>query len=213
MDLTDPLTAVAPSVHTRLLVYLWHQGGPQSGRALARALEPHATRPTVQEALRHLEAAGVVVATNRPPAVLYELNRDHVAAKAVGELADLRGALWARIVAEIEGWSSKPIGGYLFGSAARGEATAESDIDLLLVYADAGDGSQAEPDQARLAQGLTAWSGNRSQVIDMTMSQLAAADRDGQPLIAELQRDAVALHGPRLQTLLRQAHQESPSSP
>ena len=66
---------------------------------------------------------------------VHELNRDHVAAPIAEALAGLRLVLWKRFRSALGAWDPKPVYGCVFGSAARGDGDADSDIDLLLVRA------------------------------------------------------------------------------
>jgi predicted nucleotidyltransferase len=57
----------------------------------------------------------------------------------VGRLATRGGRsrgfeLWSRFRREIDSWRPKPLYACVFGSAARGDGSVESDIDLLLVH-------------------------------------------------------------------------------
>ena len=80
---------------------------------------------------------------------LYLLNRDHVAAEAIVALTRLRTPIIERITDALSHWSPEPVHASLFGSFARGEATATSDIDILVVIGPDGaigpDGSFAGP--------------------------------------------------------------------
>ncbi|MHB1475788.1 MAG: nucleotidyltransferase domain-containing protein [Dermatophilaceae bacterium] len=63
----------------------------------------------------------------------YTLNRSHLAAPAVLALANLRQELLDRIRTEVSTWAVESEATWMFGSAARGDADADSDIDLLFV--------------------------------------------------------------------------------
>lgn len=202
MDLADPLGSIAPSVHTRVLLTLWRTTEPQTGRAVARLLEPTASRPTVDKALQELVAQGVVIRTDRPPLALYELNRDHVAAEVVPLLANLRQRVWDRIRREIATWDVQPRGVYVFGSVARGDATRHSDIDLLIVHDNATEARRCEPRLHELADNVHRWSGNRAQIVSMTVRELSVADRERHRLVSELERDALAIAGAGFSSLL-----------
>src|SRR5262249_54546767 len=59
--------------------------------------------------------------------------------------AGLRLALWEHLRATLAGWNPRPVYACVFGSAARGDGDASSDIDLLLVRAPVAGG--ADPRQ------------------------------------------------------------------
>ena len=82
---------------------------------------------------------------------VHELNREHVAAPVAEGLADLRLTLWKRFRTALAGWNPKPVYGCVFGSAARGDGDAQSDIDLLLVRApSAGDADPRRKSASRI---------------------------------------------------------------
>jgi predicted nucleotidyltransferase len=56
-----------------------------------------------------------------------------VASGAAIELAGLRSELWRRLARELERWRVRPLYACVFGSGARQEGNAESDIDLLII--------------------------------------------------------------------------------
>ena len=121
-------------------------------------------------------AQGIVLAEQYPSATLYLLNRDHVVADAIVALTRLRTTIIERITAALSSWSPEPVHASLFGSFARGEARATSDIDILVVVGRAGaadqDGRAAQIEQ--LAANVLAWTGNRGHIVDPTPDTLAA---------------------------------------
>lgn len=74
---------------------------------------------------------------NAPPrgisANLYRLNREHLAAAAIDELATLRSRLLAAMRDHLASWRPAPWAAWLFGSTARSDGSAESDLDVLIV--------------------------------------------------------------------------------
>lgn len=202
MDLSDPVTSVAPGIHSRILVSLWRSAEPLSGRAVARLVAGYGARQTVEKALDELVRQGVVRRAEVPPAALYTLNREHVAAEVLPVLAELRDHLWQRVRAGIRDWRSPPSGAYLFGSAARGEGGMNSDIDVLVVYATSRAADAGEDEQSELAESIARWSGNRAQIVTMTLAEVARAAAGGERLVADIERDAIPLVGPSFRRLI-----------
>ncbi len=137
---------------------------------------------------------------------VYVLNRDHVAVPHIEALTRVRTEVVDRIRGEIGSWKVAPIHAGLFGSFARGEATADSDIDLLLVRPDPLDAAGDDEWLAqldRLDRGIRAWTGNAAQLIDLTPTTLAAMARAGEPLVDSWRAEVISLHGERLLDLLR----------
>src|SRR5690606_1274747 len=90
----------------------------------------------VRKALNRLAEHGVVTARAAGRAMLYSLNRDHLLAPSIIEMAESARELANRIAAHVDGWSVEPVLVAVFGSAAGGEMRTDSDIDLLVVRSD-----------------------------------------------------------------------------
>jgi predicted nucleotidyltransferase len=94
-------------------------------------------------------------------------------------------------------WTLAPASLVLFGSAARRDGDADSDIDLLLVRNDATDTDDETWAGQRhtLARDLERWTGNTVQIVDLSESELAKAVRRKEPLISGLRADGIVLAG------------------
>jgi hypothetical protein len=133
MDVSRPHTAViGGALEGEVLSVLAGTTRPLTGRQIAR-LASHGSDRGLRLALNRLAAQGLVDTVEAPPAVLYSLNRDHIAAPIALELAGLRAELFRRLRRAIGEWQVPPMHASMFGSAARGEGDASSDIDLLVV--------------------------------------------------------------------------------
>jgi predicted nucleotidyltransferase len=161
----------------------------------------------VNDVLRHLADSGIVLCEKRPPSNFYRLNHDHVAAEGILLLAGMSATLAARIRAELENWSIRPQAAWLFGSAARGEGTEQSDIDVFLVLPASDLDTAAIDIWERQTQALTekimAWSGNRCEVVEMEAAELSAAVDRNDLLVRDLREQAVTLAGRDPRDLLR----------
>ncbi len=83
--------------------------------------------------LPRLAAPGVMERRDVPPSSLYRLVRENLLAQAIVDLVELRGRTIERLRV-LEGAIRPALASVvLFGSFARGEADAESDIDMLVV--------------------------------------------------------------------------------
>jgi predicted nucleotidyltransferase len=206
MDLSSPISSIIPSAYGPVLAALARAGVPLSGRQVAGLVEGQVSRSRVNSVLAELSTSGIVLREAHPPSVLYEFNREHVAAPFVEALADLRQLLLVRIRAEVESWDQPAVAVWMFGSAARGDGSAESDIDILVVRPDSLD----EDDQvwcsqlAQLADEVRAWSGNACEVLELSRAEVAESVRSGQSLATDLRRDAVPLGGALPSSILRQ---------
>ena len=197
MDLSNPSEALLPSVRGAVLRVLARTDAPMSGRQVAAVAGERVGYRRVSQVLGELVAAGVVLRDSQPPSYLYRLNRDHVAAEPLLILADLRGRLLSRITDAVSSWTHAPEALWMFGSAARGDGSAASDIDLLAVRSSNVDGDdptwRAQID--RLAERVSAWSGNDCQIVEYDGEELTALVEAGDPLIESLRRDGIVLAG------------------
>jgi predicted nucleotidyltransferase len=200
MDVGRPYADVVPGVRGSVLATLAQLAQPVTVRALARHAEvsPQGALRIVNE----LAAAGIVTVTPAGRALMVSLNREHLAAEAILGLVGLRARLVERLTSELAGWSNLA-GGWLFGSAARGDGGPDSDIDILLVAERASD-DDWEPACARLSAQVQAWTGNPAQLVEHTRRSFAALVKRRNPLIAALRADGIPLT-PTSPALLRRA--------
>ncbi|MGW6282224.1 nucleotidyltransferase domain-containing protein [Kribbella sp. NPDC055071] len=162
----------------------------------------------VQRVLDDLVDNGVVIAEPAGRARLYTLNRDHVAYQAIDLLARLREVLLERIKAEAETWALRAKAIWLFGSTARGQGDAQSDLDLLIVRPDEIDDSDPRwvEQVETLAAHASLWSGNSCEVVEYSAQEIQDLISHGERLITELRHDAVPITGTTpQQTLHRKA--------
>jgi len=206
--LSHPFSTVCPGARGGVLAVLAHTEKPLTGRTVASLTQPHASLRTVQVTLDDLVLNGVVLREHVGRAHLYTLNRNHLAAPAILALANLRHELLDRIRNEVSTWVVESDATWMFGSAARGDADSDSDIDLLIVRPDSvDDGNQTWLQQvAQISEHVHDWTGNSCEVLELSVTELNAASERDDRLVADLRRDAVHVTGrtPR-ETLRRKA--------
>jgi predicted nucleotidyltransferase len=203
MDVSRAYSAVAPTVEGDVLMVLAGTTQPLSGRRVAR-LAQRGSVAAVAKALDRLVRQGVVLRQEAPPALLYTLNRQHVAAPAVELLALIRIELLERLRQAFSTWGVPPVHASLFGSAARGDGDLDSDIDIFVVRPSDVDAEDTSWDaQLRdIGDGVLAWTGNRAGVIDFAERDIGQMRDGNPPVLQELLRDAVDLAGTPLRELL-----------
>lgn len=207
MDLSFPISSAIPGGHGAVLHVLARTSEPLSGRRIAELTQGRLGQRRVNDVLRELAFAGIAIREVRPPAHLYVLNRDHVAAPGIVLLAGMWDELLRRITAELEGWEAPAYAAYVFGSAARRDGESASDVDLLLVRKGQPDGpedAEWEAQVDRLTHLVERWSGNACEVLVLELEALRSADRAGRRLILDLRRDAIPVVGPDFRRLLRE---------
>jgi hypothetical protein len=131
VDFSRPISSLIPGSTGRILDVLVSSSDELNLTTvadLARVSTSQASR-----VLPHLVQLGVVSRHDVPPSSLFSLNRDHVAAKPLMDLLHIGDRL-ADVLADLAaGIEPAPVNVTLFGSAARGQATASSDIDIVVV--------------------------------------------------------------------------------
>src|SRR5450759_946024 len=125
MDIAHPYTALCPTLDSGVLSVLAGTTRPLTGREVARLLG-RSSHSGVLNALNRLSEHGLVDRQEAGRALLFTLNREHLAAPAVAVLAGMRLELFNRLRAAISGFQIAPVHVSLFGSTARGEGSIHS---------------------------------------------------------------------------------------
>jgi len=211
MDVAHPYAAVTGGgLEGEVLSVLAGTTRPLTGRQVAR-LASYGSDRGIRLALQRLAEQGLVYTLDAPPAVLYTLNREHIAAPIALALADLRGALLERLRGTIGAWAILPAHASLFGSAARGDGDANSDIDLFIVRPAAVSAEEpawrAQIDA--LSHDVGRWTGNHAGISELGEDELPRLAAERPPVVEDLERDAITLAGPEARRLLTAAAQVS----
>jgi len=191
----------------RVLEVLAGTTRPLSGREVAR-IAGQGSPNGVWRALNRLAASGIVHADRRGRAIYYVANRDHLAWPAIETLAHLRGRLFRRLADEIAAWSIAPLHASVFGSVSRGDADADSDLDLLIVRPEGLDAEARETWERQLdalRERILRWTGNRTQTFSIEQSRLIDHVRAGDPLVRSWLDDEIPLFGPPIRDLVQVA--------
>jgi MarR family/Nucleotidyltransferase domain len=202
VNLSRPYAAVIPSVEGDVLAVLARTTRPLTGREVAKLAGR--SQAGASRALNRLAEQGVVLVEEVPPALRYSLNRNHLFSPAIIVLTNARSALWERIGAEVEKWPISPYHASVFGSAARGDGDAESDIDVLVVRRRriAEDDPQWRSQVETLADDVYRWTGNRAGIAEVSEAELARLRREQPPIAEWLGADAITITGPSHSELL-----------
>lgn len=180
----------------RVLAALLRVETSVTGRAVARITG--LTQSTAQRALARLREAGLVVAEPVPPALLYRANRDHLAMPALLSLLRLDNELRMRMAKNVAEWQLPPASMIVYGSLARGEATAESDLDVLVVRPDTiddADDATWQPQLTELADCLQRWTGRRASILDMSQREAIDGLAGREPFLLHADRDGWLIAG------------------
>ena len=200
MDLSSPISSVIPGGRGLVLAVLARTMEPLSGRRIAELAGDRVAKTRVNALLNELVASGLVLADEKPPAVLYRLNRGHLAAAAVEALATVRERLITGLREAIGGWDPAVATAWLFGSVARGGGGVESDVDVAVVRPDA-----VDPDDARWRDQLVSLgdlilrqTGNDASVIEYSEAEVAGLVATDQRIVGSIRAEGIHLAGRRL---------------
>jgi predicted transcriptional regulator len=195
MDVARPFSALSDSVDVDVLVALAGSSTPRSGRELARLSGRSNTG--VQHVLDRLVAHGLVERMEAGRAFMYVLDRDHLLAPAVEQMAEARVELVRRLREAIGAWGVPAVHASLFGSTARGDGGLTSDIDLFIVRPTGTDPEdQAWREQMDgIAESVRRWTGNHAGIAEISESELPQLRRDRPPVVKEVSADAIDLAG------------------
>jgi predicted nucleotidyltransferase len=196
MDLSRPVASVVPSLDGDVLLVLVGTTRPLTGREVSRLVR-RGSWSGVRRVLHRLVRQGLVTAQEATPSLLYSLNRDHVAAPVVIALAQLRTEFFERIRDQIGQWRISPASAAIFGPAARGDGSTESDVDVFLVRPDEVDEDDSEwrGQVAVLSTAILGWSGNPASVIEVSAAEAGRLSERQATLAEEILRDAVSVAG------------------
>lgn len=193
MEARRPLATVTPTVDGLVLQKLASVNSAFSPGEISRFL-PEVSLSGIRKVLARLTAQGIVIEKRAGrSAYVYSLNRDHMAAAPIIELADLWERVNDRIASTIAEWDEQPVYAAIFGSWARRRAGVESDIDLFFVLPDDYDYDTWQQRIGPLEDLLWRWTGNDVQSVRI---ERGAVHRDpATELFHEVVRDAVQVGG------------------
>lgn len=183
MRFDEPFGGLFPGARSAVLSVLLRTGAGLTGRQVHAMVDSYSLW-SVQEALAGLVSLGLVETASVGRANVHTVNERHYAIAPLRVLLDPFGAL--REVAAASGAETV----ILFGSLARGEAAAGSDIDLAVLAGADWDG------RAELEDAVRARLGNDCDVVVFTPErfELFAASGD-EPVVGEILADGVAIVG------------------
>jgi DNA-binding transcriptional ArsR family regulator len=203
MDLTNPYEAMFPTVDSAVLRVLAGSTKPRTGREVARLASR--SQAATQRVLDRLVTHGLVLGREAGRARVYELNREHLAAESIADLANLRSLLFWRMHKFFRSCHVQPLHASVFGSAARGDGGPDSDIDIFLVRpAEVSEDDEEWQGQVEaLAKVVFEWTGNHAGIAEVGEDELDHLRRERPRILSNLRADAVDIIGFPAQTLLR----------
>lgn len=191
MELHSPFSAIATTgvdaLALRVLAGVDHVFSVSEVHRLA---PEKASREAIRLSLIRLAQHGIASEHRIGHAVGYSLNRNHLLADAVLAIAAAKQRLLDRIQAEVATWDLQPVAVWFFGSAARGEMTLDSDIDLLVVTP--GPTEQLDEKIGVLTEHVQQWTGSVCNPLVYTAEEVVDAQ-----IFREILKDGISLVGER----------------
>lgn len=195
MQLDRPFAVITPTVDGDVLAVLARADSAFTTRQVHRVLDQY-SYSGVRRVLERLAGQGVVEMTRYGTTDAFRLNREHLAARPIIELANLRATFIDGLRAEIEQWRRPPVYAALFGSAARGEMHPASDVDLFVVRPVGVDEEDRQwlEQLGQLESRVAVWTGNDARVLEYSDESVRTLWSD-EPVLESVRTDAVTLFG------------------
>ena len=195
MDFSRPLEAIIPGVQGRILAVLAETSAELNLRTIARL--SRASLAQASRVLPHLVELGLVERREVPPSSLFRLVPEHIITGPLLRIAKARDAMLEAMERIADDLAVSPTSVIVFGSFARGEADAHSDIDTILVRP-AGVDEDDEAWSASVEQWTNAVSrvsGNRVEVLEVDADEIARHLDSQRQVWRDVRRDGLVVYG------------------
>ncbi len=183
-----------PGARGAALATLLRTGAGLTGRQVHTLVRDEFSLWSVQQALTDLAHLGVVEVRPVGRANVYTINEAHYATPPLRKLLDPFAALKRAVSDTI---AAEDLTVILFGSVARGDANADSDIDLAVLA------PQGWSGRTDLEDAVRAYLGNDCDVLTFSPEEFARLAISGEePVVRDILTDGIVLLGaiPRLDT-------------
>lgn len=206
MQLDRPLRVVTPSLDGDVLFALARSEASFTPSEIHRLVADH-SESGIRKVLARLVEQGIVTSGRAGNAFVYHLNRDHLAAPAVIELAEQKTELIRRLRHRIATWATPPTYACLFGSAVTGAMRPDSDIDLFVIRPEDAPARGWADHISDLQAATTSWTGNDARTLELSETEAIEGIRARDPVLREIMNRNISLHGDDhdLRSLIRAA--------
>lgn len=195
MDFVRPIEAIVPGAQGRVLAVLAETTAELNLRTIAQLAG--VSQAQASRVLPTLVDLGVVERREVPPALLFRLVAEHVAARALLDLARSTDTVLDEIGRRAAALPHPPQTVIVFGSFARREAESDSDIDIVVVRPD-----EVNEDDDGWAESLESFrrdvgrvTGNPVEVLELSIDEAATKAAGRSQLWADIRRDGRLVHG------------------
>jgi predicted nucleotidyltransferase len=202
MDFSHPIEVVVPGVQGKVLSVLAEVTTDLNLRTIARLAGVSVAQAS--RVLPHLVELGLVERREVPPSSQFRLVREHVAAGPLLSLARTRDVMIEEMSRIADDLPVAPVAVIVFGSFARGEADAKSDIDTVLIRPAGLD----ESDEAWSAS-VEQWRatvrrvcGNAAEVLEVGSEEVATHLNSRRQIWRDIRRDGLVVFGATIDELV-----------
>lgn len=206
MDFLHPIRAVIPGAQGRVLAVLAETTAPLNLSTLARLAGVSVAQAS--RVMPDLVELGLIERREVPPSSLFRMAREHVAARAIIELARSRDAALEQIGTAAADLPVPPDSVIVFGSIARGDADRHSDLDVIVVRPD-----DIDEDDDAWAASIERWrgeartiTGNAVEVLEVTQAEARTKLSGNAQLWRDVARDGIVVHGLTMSDLRERSH-------
>lgn len=194
MRLQSPFAVVTPTLDGSVLGALAGADAEFTVSQIHDLVGEH-THHGVRKVVYRLVGEGIVlersVGRNRN---VYSLNRDHLCAAAILEIANTHARFLQQLRSSFAALTVEPMYAALFGSAARGEMAISSDIDILVVRPD-GASDLWDEELAELTADASTWTGNDTRLLEFRNDELDDPAVKVEPVLSAIAREGITLSG------------------
>ena len=201
MDFRHPIEAAIPGAQGRIIAALLGTSGELNLRTIARVAGVSIAQAS--RVLPGLVELGMIERREVPPSSLFRLVPEHVATRALLELADSRAVVMTEMGRAASKIRPSPVSVITFGSFARGDSELDSDIDVIIVRP-----SGVDADDDRWTQMIERWrtvvtrvAGSTVEILEVDADEAAAKLSGRTQLWRDIQRDGQVVFGERLDAL------------
>ncbi len=199
MRLQHPFEVVTPSLDGDVLSVL---AGADDWFAVTtiNAMNPERSDEGIRKTLKRLVSVGIVEELSAGRAHLYRLNRDHLGAEPIVQLATLKQQFYSRLRKDMSDWDISPVFASIFGSAARDQMSQESDVDLFVIQPDGSPSGEWDSQVHDLTSQASRWIGAEVHPLLFTETEIRRLGRT-EPVFEFIANEGIPVFGER-QTFL-----------